>query len=186
MQRLLGFVTDNGPIFQLIGFVGLLIGLTFIILNHRKSRRGLGKAEEAVNAFARQAAGATLGLANASVDALGGFAGAIEALVKTTQSLTDIITAMAICWDQVMMLMAEGRYHDAAKMIASDPRIKTIVTTRNLIKTIYLMALRKAMGDAGMIKVEFPFVIEALEPFPDYALPLPPEGAPKNDAAGST
>jgi hypothetical protein len=125
-----------------------------------------------------------------SAGGAGGFAGAIEALVKTTQSLTDIITAMAICWNEVIILMEDRRYYDAAKRIATDPRIKTTLTTRRLVRTIYLIALHDSTGntkgDSRRIEEEFPFVIEALEPFPDFALPLPPEGAPKNDAAGST
>jgi hypothetical protein len=187
MQRLLDFVIDNKQIIQLVGAVIALIGVIVgvcMVVSFRRSGRGLSRA---VNETARRAADVTLDLANASVGALGGFANAIETMVKTTQSLTDIITAMAICWDRVLDLMEDRRYYDAAKRIATDPRIKTIVTTRRLVSTIYLIALHdstgKTKGDSRRIEEEFPFVIEALEPFPDFALPLPPEEAPKKDAA---
>jgi len=179
----------NGPSFSILllslffflAFVGLIL---YRLISYREGGRGYKRLEAQANTMAREVVNQTiLAPVNASVNLAGSLVGAMDSLARIVSSLSELTVAMAICWDAAMHKMANGKYYEAAKLIADDPRISSYAPHRRLIRTVYLCACGHGSEDAAKIKDQFSYVVEDLEPFP--VLPpfeVKPVAAPTNDA----
>lgn len=147
--------------FAIIGF-----GL-YRMYSYREGGRGYRRLEEQANAMAREVVGrAVIDPINASVNLAGSLVGAMDGLTTVISSMSELVTAMAIRWDMTMLLITNGKYHEAAQSIVNDPRIVEFAAHRRLVKTLYLIAYGQGSPDAQKIKDAFPYVLTDLEPFP--------------------